>query len=56
MRIYGSKKRIILYVLILIFIDIRIYTCYNVTTIRKGDTKDAIDAQRNAQTSKEKWI
>lgn len=37
-------------------ICIRVNTCYNVAAIRKGDTKDAIDTQRNAQTSKEKWI
>ena len=32
-------------------IDIRINTCYNITMIRKGDTKDANDLERDVKVS-----
>ena len=42
-----GKFQVVLYVFIRFPIDTRVNTCYNITMIRKGDTKDANDAERD---------
>lgn len=48
---FIRKIRIYTYLL-----DVRVNTCYNVIMIRKGDTKDANDTERDDQISQEKRV
>ena len=50
-RVITRISRIYTHVKLRVNIDVRINTQYNITMIRKGDTKDAINTQRDDQAS-----